>query len=55
MLDGPERRLQRHDRAGPFGGQDLGSLPAGALQLQSALECLNTVAIRTGRGPVRWY
>src|SRR5215218_3525084 len=61
MLDGAQRRLQRHDRAGPFGGQDLGGVPAGALQfqagalqLQGVLERLDTVPVGQGAGRVPW-
>jgi hypothetical protein len=55
LLDGPQRGLQRHDRAGPFGGQDLGGLPAGALQFQGVLEGVDAVAVGPARGRVcRW-
>jgi hypothetical protein len=53
MLHGPQRGFQRHDRAGPLGGQRLGNLSAGALQLQGVLERLDTVFVGPGTGRVR--
>jgi hypothetical protein len=39
----PECGFQRRDRAGPFGGQELCRLPAGALQLQGMLKRVDAV------------
>jgi len=47
-LQGLYRGLQRQDRAGPFGGQDLGSLPPGALQLQGMLKRLGAIPLSQG-------
>jgi hypothetical protein len=52
MLQGPQRGLQRPDRAGPLGGRKLGSLPTGALQLQGLLKRVDTVPVSPGTGRV---
>jgi hypothetical protein len=50
MPQGPQRGLQRRDRAGPLGGQELCRLPAGALQLQGMLKRVDTVPHGPGNG-----
>jgi hypothetical protein len=57
MLQGPECGFQRQDRAGPFGGQELCCLSAGALQFQGMLKRVDAVlAAQASAGwPVAWW